>query len=161
LDGALDVAGSSIWMAYNNIPPNQSNRWSDAQITWNDTFLPAISDLWDEDSPLFGLTSEERVGGDPVNKPITEKTLLMTVGYWYFPGAEGDSGSTFYTIGADALDTVFGDELAKQIPDLNIVTGSVTIGEGVVPEPCTLAVLGIGIAGLAGFGRKRTRKNSA
>ena len=85
--------------------------------------------------------------GDYVDKTITEKTWLMTVGYWYIPGAEGD-GSMTYTIGVDQATTTFGTGTAvpQEIP-YSVVTGSVTIGSG-TPGPRTLTVKSIPIDGI-------------
>jgi hypothetical protein len=163
LDNALtDFGGAGIFVAYNNFQPQAGAPWGDRQITWNEEFLPVIDEVtnvW-----MYGLMSNEREwlpapdfkwSDYHINKPITEKTWLMTVGYKFLPGLEGD-GSQTYNIMGDATETVFGDENANSI-EFTIVGGSVTIGEGVVPEPCTLALLGIGVAGLAGYGRKRAR----
>ncbi|NQT21788.1 MAG: discoidin domain-containing protein [Planctomycetes bacterium] len=150
LDEALvDAAeNNAIIIAYNNVPPAGGARWQDWQITWNTTFLPQISDVYDSVEPTFGLVSTEQEGGEYVDKSITSKTWLMTVGYWYFPGVEGETSKT-YTIGADAADTVFGDTNAGSIP-FDVVTGSVTIGT----VPFTLTVESTPATGAAITGDK-------
>ena len=90
--------------------------------------------------------------GPFIDKSITDKTLLMSVTYWYTSDAPpGD-----YTIGADPGGTVFGD--TREEPPTAIPYTVVGGGFTIVPEPATMALLGMGIIGLVGYGRKRIRK---
>ena len=131
-DALVDAAGSTIFIAYNHLVPDGAAPWGDRQITWNQAFFPEVEQVFS--AGTFGLLSTQREWmplpvndwGDYIDKTITGKTWLMTVGYWYIPGAERD-GSRTYTIGADAATTTFGDVDAVFIP-YTVVTGSVTIG---------------------------------
>ena len=140
LDEALVDAGhTTIYVAYNNTTPEPGAPWGDRQITWNTTFMPNITKVLA--GQTFGLLSAEREWdpdpppgdwGDYIDKSITDKVWLMTVGYWYIPGAEGD-GSTTYTINMEAATSVFGDAEAQAI-DYTLIPGSVTIGGSVTHD---------------------------
>jgi len=80
----------------------------------------------------------------------TDPTLVMTINYDYSQLANGT-----YIIGLDPWSTGLTFS-GGQVPDVQIVNGTFTVE--VIPEPCTMALLGCGLVGLIGYGRKRIRK---
>ena len=133
-DTLTNAAGSTIVIAYNHLPPYTNVPWGDRQITWNEGFLPQIEEV--TSGSTVGLMAMEREWlpfpinqwGDFVDKTITDKTWLMTIGYWYTPDAEGA-----YTIGADPVTTAFGDTDAIPIP-YTVIPGSVTIDKAITHD---------------------------
>ena len=165
LDSTLaDAAGSSIFMAYNHMIPQAGAPFGDRPITWNQEAFPGLEPIDggvglgppEEWEPWLPFPIND--WGDYIDYTITDKTWLMTVGYWYIPGAEGD-GTETYTIGADEATTTFADGDAHSIP-FTVVTGSVTISTD-PPAVRILAVRSTPIAGVSIAGNKPGTTNYA
>ena len=82
------------------------------------------------------------------DKAVFANTWLFTINYNYTQLPIG-----IYTIAFDpeAIGLVNTD---GQITGYEVVNGTFSV----VPEPCTMALLGCGLVGLLGYGRKRIRK---
>jgi len=160
-----------FWVSYSTPNPDFEGR----AIVHNTDFLPEINHACIDQT--VGLISMEREFippfgyGEYIDKSLPPEedlaavnppgmvwpgheglTWLMSVNYWYTSDVPGGT----YTITVDENNTTFGDtrgDVPIEIP-YTVVTGSVTI----IPEPATMALLGIGIVGLVGYGRKKIRK---
>jgi len=173
---SLDQQPPGFWGSYSTPNPDFGGR----AIVHNVDFLPEINHAcMDQTVGLMSMEKEDLpfppgAKGDYIDKSLPAEgdltavnpaemvwpgheglTWLMSVNYWY----SSDVPEGTYTIGVDDGNTAFGDTRGD-IPiaiDYTLVTGSVTIGE-VIPEPATMALLGMGILGLVGYGRKKIRK---
>jgi len=153
--------GSQDTGFYVSYGPGDDPPFEGRAIVYNHDFLDSTPRSACSGQTVGWLSMDQEPPGPPdfvpgpyIDKSITDKTWLMSVTYWY----TSDAPDGVYTIGVDTDNTVFGDtreEPPTAIP-YTVVGGGFTIGA--IPEPATMALLGMGIVGLVGYGRKRIRK---
>jgi len=129
------------WTSSFTVNPDPTNvNWLGYDVHHNDT-------LWAAMLPFVGL-SVGFMGYADV--PITSSTWMMTINYNYTQLPDGTYTLAF---SPDAVGLVYG---GGQVTGYEVVNGTFIVG---IPEPCTMALLGCGLVGLLGYGRKRIRKH--
>lgn len=137
--------------------------WKGRAVEHNTDLIPSIQALYGGGQTHVGVANMTEVwSDDPLNpqllgyKPIAvdEKTWVLKATYIYSSQAQGT-----YDIGLDDENSLlaWGEDASTVIP-YDLVGDTITIGEQVIPEPTTMALLGMGLFGLVGYSRKRNRK---
>ena len=147
----LDITGIEVIPTFTYLGTDVASKFAvkpDAQNTF--TYDVKVNPLWTPTIPAVAGNMILFVDAFNPGENVASETWIMTITYNYTQLADGD-----YFIGMDPAATGLTDSNGKV--DVPIVNGTFTVGE-VIPEPCTMALLGCGLVGLIGYGRKRIRK---
>jgi len=145
----LDITGIEVIPTFTYLDTDVASKFALKPDPSNPfTYAVWVNPLWVPSIPFVAGNMIGFVDAFNPGENVASETKMMTITYNYTFLADGD-----YFIGMDPAATGLTDSNDKV--DVPIVDAKFVVG---IPEPCTMALLGCGLVGLIGYGRKRIRK---
>jgi len=145
----LDITGIEVIPTFTYLDTDVASKFSIKPDPLNTfTYAVWVNPLWVPSIPFVAGNMIGFVDAFNPGENVASETKMMTITYNYTFLVDGD-----YFIGMDPAATGLTDSNDKV--DVPIVDAKFVVG---IPEPCTMALLGCGLVGLIGYGRKRIRK---